>query len=519
MIRITLSLFALLAATSLNSFAERPNILLILADDMGYSDLGCFGGEIDTPHLDRLAANGLRMRQFYNSGKCEPTRASLMSGQYWHDTGLGVRRGPTLGEVMREAGYRTYALGKWHLRGNPYERGFDRYFGHLSGGTDFFVGNNSFRLDDDPWPRPEDFYATVAYTDFAIDFLEEGRKENPDKPFFMYLAHTAPHAPLQALDEDIALFRERYKVGWDVLYQQRIQRQKELGIMEHHWPVPERPDAIPAWEDLTQAGRAFEAERMAVYAAMVYRMDKGIGRILEKLEEWGELDDTLVIFLSDNGASPFDRVRRGTVGKPGSKFNTGLGWAWLSNAPFRHYKRNQHQGGACTSLVASWPKGISHPGSISDQKGHIVDLMSTFIDLGDGSYPQEFAGERLKPLPGRTLDSLFKGHLREPHNALYLHLFDNWAIIEKDYKLVSAYGWPMELYNISNDRAEVLNLVSEKPKLAARLQGKFDAWFAARNGKLRHNGDDHQYYHLESEDLSPLGGTTGVNLHKEATAP
>jgi arylsulfatase len=288
--------------------ATPPNILIILADDMGYSDLGCYGGEIQTPNLDRMAEKGLRFTQFYNSAKCEPTRASLMSGQYWQECGLGVKHGLTMGQAMRAAGYATFAVGKWHLDGNPIERGFDHYFGHLSGGSDYFKGNSSHRLDDKPFKPVDDgkFYTTDANADYAIQFITDSRKQNSDKPFFMYLAFNAPHGPLQAKPEDIAKYRGKYLIGWDKLREQRYQKQIQLGITKKEWALSPRPDTIPAWASLTEKEQAFEEVRMAVYAAQVDRMDQAIGRVLAKIKELGQEENTLVIFLSDNGASPFD---------------------------------------------------------------------------------------------------------------------------------------------------------------------------------------------------------------------
>ncbi len=488
-------LLGLTQTSSAKPSAKRPNIILILADDMGYSDLGSFGSEIDTPNLDRLAQQGLRLRQFYNSGKCEPTRTSLMSGQYWQHAGMKIEKGPTLGHVMQSAGYRTYAVGKWHLTGNPVDEGFNRYFGHLGGATDFFLGDNSFHLNENPWPRPKHFYATRAYTDFAIQFVKEGLEQNPMQPFFLYLAQTAPHAPLQALPEDIAKFKHRYDKGWDVLRAQRIERQQTEGILDKHWPIPTRPANIPAWDELTQDGKAFESERMAVYAAMVYRMDLEIGRLIAALEKIGQRDNTLILFLSDNGASPFDRKRWGTVGQAKSKFNTGLGWAWFSNTPYRLYKRNQHQGGASTSFIANWPAGINQKlrGTISDYPAHIVDILATLRDLGGADYPADFKGKTLAKPPGESFAPIFDSPKRKRRNPLYFHLFDHWAIIDNNFKLVTAWGEDMALYDFKNDRAEVNNLANAKPKQAKKLFNQWKSWAEKANVRLKHSNDRTHY--------------------------
>jgi arylsulfatase A-like enzyme len=345
--------------------ASRPNVILILADDLGFSDVGCYGGEIATPNIDRFAAKGLRFTQFHNSAKCEPTRASLMSGQYWQDCGLGIKKGITMGQAMRSAGYATFAVGKWHLNGNPVNRGFDRYFGHLSGASNYFKGSPSHRLDDKPFKPAKDgtFYTTDANADYAIGFIEASKKRNPDKPFFMYLAFNAPHGPLQAWPEDIAKYRGKYKSGWDKLREQRYRRLVETGIIKKEWALPPRPDTIPAWDSLTDEEKDFEDLRMSIYAAMVDRMDQAIGRVLAKVRDLGEEDNTLVMFMSDNGGSPYDRGRRGTLPDPGASWEYGLGWANMSNTPFRHYKRNMFNGGSCPPFIACWPAVIRRHGA------------------------------------------------------------------------------------------------------------------------------------------------------------
>jgi len=277
---------------------DRPNVVVILADDMGYSDLGCYGSEIETPNLDRLAVSGVRFTQFYNAAKCEPTRASLMSGQYWQDAGFGVKRGQTMGEVMKGAGYATFAVGKWHLDGNPVDRGFDRYFGHLSGGSHYFKCNPSHRLDEKPFKEKPvgKFYITDANADYAIQFIDEHQTQTTDTPFFMYLAFNAPHSPLHALPEDIAKYRDTYNVGWDKIRESRYQQQVESGITRKEWRLSPRDASIPAWDSMRQDERDYESTRMAIYAAMVDRMDQAIGRVLAKIREIGDEENTLVVF-------------------------------------------------------------------------------------------------------------------------------------------------------------------------------------------------------------------------------
>jgi arylsulfatase len=493
--------------------ATPPNILIILADDMGYSDLGCYGGEIQTPNLDRMAEKGLRFTQFYNSAKCEPTRASLMSGQYWQECGLGVKHGLTMGQAMRAAGYATFAVGKWHLDGNPIERGFDHYFGHLSGGSDYFKGNSSHRLDDKPFKPADDgkFYTTDANADYAIQFITDSRKQNSDKPFFMYLAFNAPHGPLQAKPEDIAKYRGKYLIGWDKLREQRYQKQIQLGITKKEWALSPRPDTIPAWASLTEKEQAFEEVRMAVYAAQVDRMDQAIGRVLAKIKELGQEENTLVIFLSDNGASPFDHGKvadrqiepllNGT-----SHLGYGLGWANLSETPFRHYKRNMFNGGSCTPCIASWPAVMKPCGSITDQRAHIIDLMATIVDVGGGKWPAEVAGTKIAPLPGKSLRPLLAGEQRPPHDVLYFQLFDHRAVIAGDLKLVSDWGRPWELFNLATDRTELHDLTKTQPEQAARLEKRWNDWATQTATRVHTAGGEPIYRHLADATETFVGG-------------
>jgi arylsulfatase len=508
---VAIGLFACAAAQ------EKPNILLILADDLGFSDVGCYGGEIETPHIDRLAAGGIRFTQFFNSGKCEPTRASLMSGQYWQDCGLGIKRGITIGQAMRDAGYATFALGKWHLDGNPVDRGFDHYFGHLSGASDYFRGNATHRLDAEPFKPKDDssFYTTDANADYAIRFLDESHRENPDKPFFMYLAFNAPHSPLQAWPEDIEKYRGKYRAGWDALREQRYRRQIELGILKPEWKLSPRPETIPAWDSLTSDEQDFEDARMAVFAAMVDRMDQAIGRVLAKVEAMGEAKNTVVLFLSDNGASPYDHGANRTAemaleGK--NNLNYGLGWANLGVTPFRHYKRNTYNGGSCTPLIVNWPEGIRQAGGLTDQPGHIIDLMATFVDL---------AGGKPDPaLPGKSLAPVFAGKQRTPHDALYFHLFNHRAIIAGDYKLASDWDRPWELFNLAADRSELNDLSAVQPERAAELAGMWERWAAKSGAKdlFKGAGGEPVYRRLGDAHEKFIGGGPEKSKSRKSSA-
>jgi arylsulfatase A-like enzyme len=507
LLSLVLLCLPLLAAAAAGT--SRPNVILILADDLGWSDLGCYGGEIATPHLDRLAARGVRFTQFYNSAKCEPTRASLMSGQYWQDAGLGIKHGLTMGQTMRAAGYATFAVGKWHLDGNPVERGFDRYFGHLSGASDYFKGNPSHRLDGQPFAVPRDgtFYTTDANADHAIRFLTESRQAQPEKPFFLYLGFNAPHGPIQAWPQDIARYRGRYRVGWDAVRARRYERMIAQGVFQPEWALSPRPDTIPAWSSLSEKEQDFEDLRMSIYAAMVDRMDQAIGRVLAALQALGQEENTLVMFLSDNGGSPYDRGRRGTLPDPAAAWEYGLGWAHVSCAPFRHYKRNMANGGATTPFVAYWPAGVKTPGAVIGQTSHIIDLMATLVDVARWSWPAEFDGKPLAPLPGQSLRPLLAGEARAPHAALYFQLMDHRALIQGDWKLVSDWNRPWALYHLATDRTELNDLSAREPERADRMVREWTAWWADKNpGLLRSAGAEPAYRHLDDRTEGSQGG-------------
>ena len=521
----------LLLALSLDARAAtpaKPNVLIILADDMGFSDLGCYGGEIATPNLDKLAANGLRFTQFYNSAKCEPTRASLMSGQYWQVCGLGIKEGMTMGQAMRTAGYATFAVGKWHNKGNPFDRGFDHYFGHLGGASDYFKGSNSHRLDAARFTPPEDgkFYTTDANADYAMKFLADSRKEHPEKPFFMYLAFNAPHGPLQAWPEDIAKYRGKYMIGWDKLREQRYQRQIELGLVKKEWALSPRPATIPAWDSLTKEEKDFEDARMSVYAAQVDRMDQAIGKVLAKIKELGQEENTLVMFLSDNGANPFDHrdaeshtVANVLSGK--SRLEYGLGWANASVTPFEHYKRNMFNGGACTAFIANWPAVVKQHGAITEQRGHIVDLMATLMDVGGGTWPAQFEGQPLNPLPGLSLRPILEGKQRTPHDALYFQLFDHRAVIMGDLKLVSDWGHPWALFDLSKDRTELHDLSKEQPEKVASMSKAWTDWGAkaGADAKFRAAGGEPIYRHMKDAEEKFIGGGGDSGDDEEEATP
>jgi arylsulfatase len=458
-----------------------PNIILVMADDLGFADLGCYGSEIETPNLDALAAGGLRFTQFYNTAKCHSSRVSLLTGLYCDQAGsTKLSRGATIAEVLSDAGYFTSMVGKWHLSKQPTDFGFDRYWGHLSGATNFFTGDNTFRLNGEVWEVPETlngrpFYTTHAITDFALDFLEEA--DQSGKPFLLYVAYNAPHYPLQAPQEAVRKYDGRYDSGWDALRRQRHQRQLDTGLLPAKWKLAPRPDHVPAWDSLSDEEQAWEADRMEVFAAMVDLVDQNVGRLVEFLEKKDKLDNTLILFCSDNGACPFERTR-GRYLKPWdpkSYWTYDASWAHAGNTPFRLYKQNQHEGGISSPLIAHWPEGMTaSPGSITRQPGHLIDLMATFIDIGNATYPARMGDRVMDPLQGKSLLPIFRGETRVPHETLYFHFGTDRALRQGDWKLVSAKLGRWELYNLSEDRTELNDLAASQPQRVAKMAAE---WF------------------------------------------
>ncbi len=451
---------------------ERPNIVVVLVDDLGYSDLGCYGSEIETPNIDRLAAGGLRFSQFYNTAKCHSSRVSLLSGLYCYQAGSSkLDRAVTIAEVLGGAGYFTAMTGKWHLNKEPTDRGFARYFGHLSGSTNFFVGDDTFRLNGKRWSDfDKDFYTTDANTDYAIRFVDESLEAK--KPFFLYIAHNAPHYPLQAPEKDVRKYAGKYDGGWDKLRADRYRRQIEQGIIDKSTRLSPRPDYIPAWKKLTDDERRWESARMSVFAAMVDRVDQNLGRLVDHLKSRGAYENTIILFCSDNGACPFERTRGKNLDPwdPKSYWCYDVGWAHAGNTPFRWYKQNQHEGGISSPLIAHWPTGLTaKKGSVTHQPGHLIDIMATCLEATGAKYPEEFQGREIAKLRGKSLLPILRGEQREGHEWLYFQFSNNRAIRRGDWKLVSARGSPWELYNLAKDRTELDDLAAKKPELTKEL--------------------------------------------------
>ena len=494
---------------------DRPNIVLIMADDMGFSDIGCYGGEVETPNIDKLATNGLRFTQFYNTARCCPTRASLLTGLYPHQAGVPhmvdntrlplekrqlSRNALTIAEVLRTNGYRTAMAGKWHVTpvpnattNGPLARGFDEFYGIIHGAASFYepvtLMRNSILITN----FPPGYFFTDAIAENASEFIHNFARE--DKPFFIYTAFTAPHWPLHAPAEDYRKYLERYARGWDVLRQERYRRMLEMGILDDSTRLSPRDDEAPPWNDVEH--KEWQAHRMAVYAAQIERMDKGIGRIVEALRKTGELDNTLIFFLADNGgcaeilgpnaralhvplkAPDGSPMRRGNSpeifpGPPDTYASYGLPWANLSNTPFRTYKHWVHEGGIATPLIVHWPAAIKVPG-IRQDPGHLIDIMATCVDAAKGSYPRHFAGHSVQPLEGKSLLPLFEGR-SFAQRPIYFEHEGNRAVRMGEWKAVSKFPEDWELYNLAADRSELENLASREPQLLSELVTLYENW-------------------------------------------
>lgn len=514
---------------------RQPNILLILNDDMGYSDIGCYGGEVDTPNLDRLARNGLRFSQFYNTARCSPSRASLLTGLHPHQTGIGIltydsgpegyagnlnQRCATIAEVLRPAGYRSYLSGKWHVSSNlkqptdswPMQRGFDDFYGTIIGAGSFYDPNTLTRgnRNVEHEARRPDFFYTDAISDEAVGFIRAHCADHPGQPFFQYVAYTAPHWPLHAHPEDIGKYKGRFDEGWDRLREKRLERLVSAGMLDARWQLSGRDPTQPAWDQAGQ--RAWLANCMEVYAAQIDRMDQGIGRILDVLQETGRLDDTLVIFLADNGACAEDIPENVTIeelvdklmiarshtrdgrevrfgndpaiapGPEDTYQSYGQAWANLSNTPFRFYKHWIHEGGISTPLILHWPDGNLPAGEIRHTPGYLPDIMATICDVTGAAYPRQLDGRSILPLEGHSLATSFPADVGERPPMFWEHE-GNAAVRIGQWKLVRQYPGPWELYDMVADRTELSDLAKVHPHRVAEMALAYEGW-ATRCGVL-----------------------------------
>lgn len=537
----------LLAAAASVRAAAAPNIILIMSDDMGFSDLGCYGGEIQTPNLNKLAEGGVRLSQFYNAGRCCPTRASLLTGLYPHQAGIGHmmedrghdgyrgdlnKRSVTIAEVLKPAGYRTYGVGKWHVTKHaqpegpkhnwPLHRGFDRFYGTITGAGSFYDPGTLTRDDTmispfaDPEYQPKQYYYTDAISDHAVRFIDEHAREQKEKPFFMYMAYTAAHWPMHALEEDVAKYKGKYDAGYESARQARFLRMKQMGL------IAKNAELAPTKGDWTQVqDKPWEARCMEVYAAMIDRMDQGIGRMVGTLEKNGLLQNTLILFLQDNGGCQEGigrqvqppksneqtfpviaqdairlevipkqtrdgkAVKQGqgiTPGGPNDYIAYGEAWANVSNTPHREYKHFVHEGGISTPLIAHWPAGIPavQRGKIETQPGHLIDLMATCADVAGAKYPAEFSGQKIQPMEGVSLVPALKGRGGETRSIFWEHE-GNRAHRAGPWKLVAKADRPWELYNIDHDRAEQHDLAAAETERVKSMAAAWESWAARAN--------------------------------------
>jgi arylsulfatase A-like enzyme len=498
---ILLTLFFLNAAAHA---VQKPNIIVILADDMGFSDLGCYGSEITTPHLDSLAAGGVKFKQFYNNARCCPTRASLLTGLYSHQTGIGHMAGPdtglpgylghlnescvTIAQWLKPAGYFTAMCGKWHVGGeagsNPWERGFQRAINATLGGF-YLPDSPKAKLFEDGKPiaphggsLPEDWYSSDLWSLLGLRFVDEAKKEG--KPFFIYLPFNAPHFPLQARAEDIAMFRGNYKRGWGALRDERHARQIEMGLIDAAWKKSPRPAEIKLWQEHTPEEQDRFDHLMAVYAATVHCMDRAIGDVIAGLKQRGVFEDTLILFMSDNGGnaeSGPDGRTNGDPTKADSNWFCGESWAFLQNTPFRRYKHYTHEGGISSPLIAHWPKGISKRGWINEP-AHLIDIAATVQDITAAEYPKEHDGKPISPLEGTSLKPLLTtaSDALSPRLLFWEHE-GNAAVRKGDLKLVrKGEGGIWELYDLKADRTEQHDLAQIQPETVKKLSEAWQQW-------------------------------------------
>ncbi|MHC4405840.1 MAG: arylsulfatase [Planctomycetota bacterium] len=532
----------MLARADAAQSADRPNVVILFADDLGYSDIGCFGGEIETPHLDRLAAGGVRFSQFYNAGRCCPARASLLTGLYPHQAGVGMmvyrnwgegyqgylnQRCVTFAEVLGAAGYQTMMTGKWHTghvpESRPEVRGFDHFTGvylHIDSYWKVLRNCDVYRDGKllipaqenpvNPYHPDQEFYTTDFFTDATVDYINRAL-DRPDQPFLIHVCYNAPHFPLEAPDELIEKYRGRYLAGWDELRREKLARMKEMGLLPRKQLLPQvnsnvsqrvpnlpfkalvDSDPLPEWDELGRRDQEELDFRRAMYAAQVDRLDQNVGRIIECLEKRGALDNTVIMFFSDNGCSGelglfgmnwhqnksanYDQWRKAS----GWSISQGQCWATYSNTPLRKYKQYVHEGGIASPFIAHWPKGIPEGGRIvSDQVFHLVDVMPTLCELAGTEYPGEYQGRRLTPNPGISMVPYWKGRVEEPERrTLYWQHMNHSAVRDGDWKLVTLNDrdqlkW--ELYNLSEDRSEMDNIIAQHPEVARELQTKWHAW-------------------------------------------
>ncbi len=460
-----------------NEAAEKPNILLIVADDLGYSDLGCYGGEIDTPVIDELASEGVRFSDFHVNVMCTVTRTSLLTGQPY-SVSNGFKRSIPIANKMVEGGYATSIVGKWHQPGNPLDAGFERFYGFLQGQINSWTGDGEIRTDrGEPGPVPEGWYATDAFTSAAMESMDVAVKDG--KPFFCYVAYNAPHSPLHAPKANVEKYAGRFDAGWEALRAQRFERLRKLGLIDDRFVETEPAAEVRRWDELTEEDQKIEAWRMTAYAGMMDRMDENIGRLLAHLDELGVADDTLVIFFSDNGGDygngDIATYAKQTPWKKDTLPYVSNGWGRLKNTPFRLYKTSAYAAGVKVPMIVRWPGKIAAaPGSILNQRLHVTDWYPTFLQLAGETYE---AGGRLAPLYGKSLLPLLEDPelpARAIHDEMIFELTDEAkGFVSGDWKIVSMNDGPWALFDVANDPAEHQDLAGEQPERVAELEKRF----------------------------------------------
>ena len=456
---------------------KKPNIICIVADDLGYSDLGCYGGEIKTPSLDKLANEGSRLKNMHNGSMCVLSRSMLLSGKWAPKAGNGIKLGTkTLADELKNVGYRTGIVGKWHLQGEPNNRGFDYFFGFLGGVSSYYSGSKDYRLNQIPFTDfGKDYYSTDAFTEKAIEFIQPNNSDK-NKPFFLYLSYQSPHNPLQAPKADIMKYRGKYLAGWQATRDARIKKQVQLGIIKEGQALPAYPQNLPDWSTLSPEQRDLEDLRMSVYAAMVEKMDSGIGKLLESLKKTGQLENTFILFLSDNGSDSFSAadaamIQKGLLpGDPESNYQPGTGWAYTNVTPWRLYKISQHSGGVKTGAILWYPRQIKDGGTIRTNALHVVDIMPTIMEVA--------TGEKLKleNLSGESFLPLISGKKLKRKNPMFFQFVDNRAIRTNKWSMVEVDGNGWELYK-NSDEMETNDVVKQFPNVVSDLDKTWMNWW------------------------------------------
>ncbi|KAA8482844.1 arylsulfatase [Arcticibacter tournemirensis] len=543
---IKLLVTSIVAIFSSASMAQKkPNIIVILADDMGFSDIGSYGGEIQTPNIDKLASEGIRYKQFYNAARCCPTRASLVTGLYPHQAGMGWMAAADLGtpeyqgtinnkcvtiaEVLKTAGYSTYMTGKWHLTNErkidgmvtdswPMQRGFDHYFGIIPGGANYYTP--TLYSNNRKYPAPANFYLTTAISDTSVKYIDQHFSQKGTEPMFMYVAYTSPHWPLHALQKDIDKYKDLYKAGWDKMRRSRFERQKELGLMPKDAVMSPRDEKIEAWDSLSEEKKNEMAMRMAIYAAQIDVMDNGIGKIVQKLKEKNQLDNTLIFFLSDNGACA-EFISSGKSKEVDGREDTfesyRINWANVSSTPFKEYKHFTHEGGIATPLIVHWPKGIASSlnNKFVGEYGHLTDIMATCVDVAQASYPSKFRGNAIIPMQGKSLVPHFSGKSNN-RGVIYWEHEANIAVRDGKWKLVAKTAEneelskdALELYDMNADPVEMHNLASKYPE---RVSSLYEGWLKWARSINAFPLDTREYNIRAQEYRKQVNGSFDDNL-------